>query len=114
MVEAINHLITQCCSEYGVDFRNIYEAVLVDNTGMHHLLLGVPVRYLTLPPYVPALKSQLNIKAVDIHRFAHRPSRQRISDAAGRGICRIRLFVGRDCNGIVSAEGYLPAGRHRH
>jgi uncharacterized 2Fe-2S/4Fe-4S cluster protein (DUF4445 family) len=40
--------------------------VVVGNTAMHHLFLGLPVRQLALAPYVPAVTSALDVKARDL------------------------------------------------
>jgi uncharacterized 2Fe-2S/4Fe-4S cluster protein (DUF4445 family) len=42
------------------------EAVVVGNTAMHHLFLGLPVRQLGLAPYVAAVATPLDIRASDI------------------------------------------------
>ncbi|MDY6851470.1 MAG: ASKHA domain-containing protein [Thermodesulfobacteriota bacterium] len=44
----------------------IAEAVIVGNTAMHHLVLGLPVRQLGLAPYVAAVSSALDVKATEI------------------------------------------------
>lgn len=44
----------------------IAEAVIVGNTAMHHLVLGLPVRQLGLAPYVAAVSSALDVKASEI------------------------------------------------
>ncbi len=44
----------------------IADAVIVGNTAMHHLLLGLPVRQLGLAPYLPAVREALDVKARDL------------------------------------------------
>ena len=65
-VTAVNQLARDLCAEVGVKAQDIVEAVVVGNTAMHHLLLGLPVEQLALSPYVPAVKGALDIKARDI------------------------------------------------
>jgi uncharacterized 2Fe-2S/4Fe-4S cluster protein (DUF4445 family) len=65
-VIAVNQLARDLCAEVGVKAQDIVEAVVVGNTAMHHLLLGLPVEQLALSPYVPAVKGALDIKARDI------------------------------------------------
>jgi len=48
VVEALNHLAIDLCTEVGAESREVVEAVLVGNTAMHHLLLGLPVRQLAM------------------------------------------------------------------
>ena len=65
-VTAVNQLARDLCDEVGVKAQDIVEAVVVGNTAMHHLLLGLPVEQLALSPYVPAIKGALDIKAREI------------------------------------------------
>jgi uncharacterized 2Fe-2S/4Fe-4S cluster protein (DUF4445 family) len=44
----------------------IVETVVVGNTAMHHLFLGLPVKQLALAPYVPNVSMPLEIKARDL------------------------------------------------
>jgi uncharacterized 2Fe-2S/4Fe-4S cluster protein (DUF4445 family) len=44
----------------------ILEAVLVGNTCMHHLVMGLPVDQLGVAPYVPALSSSCDVRARDL------------------------------------------------
>jgi len=66
VLEGVNQLIAECCSKHGINARQIYEATMVGNTAMHHLLLGVSPRHLALSPYVPAVKGSLNLKAKEL------------------------------------------------
>ena len=66
VAEAFNGLAIDLCAEIGVVTDEIVEAVVVGNTAMHHLLLGLPVRQLALSPYVPAVSGALDIKARDL------------------------------------------------
>lgn len=61
--EAISQLGADLCTEVGANIEEIVEAVVVGNTAMHHLFLGLPVRQLALAPFVPAVSRALDIKA---------------------------------------------------
>jgi len=63
VVEALNQMANDLCVEVGAEAGEIVEAVVVGNTAMHHLFLGLPVRQLALSPYVPAVSRALDIKA---------------------------------------------------
>jgi uncharacterized 2Fe-2S/4Fe-4S cluster protein (DUF4445 family) len=65
-VEALNQLAIDLCADIGAVSQDIVEVVVVGNTAMHHLLLGLPVEQLALSPYVPAIVGALDIKARDI------------------------------------------------
>jgi len=62
-IGALNDMVTQLTEETGTDPDRILEAVVVGNTAMHHLLLGLPVEQLSRSPYVPAIRESLDIKA---------------------------------------------------
>ena len=64
--EAINELCADLCAEASASTEEIVEAVVVGNTAMHHLFLGLPVRQLALSPFVPAVSRALDIKAGDL------------------------------------------------
>ena len=64
--DAINELGAQLTAEVGATSRDIAEAVVVGNTAMHHLYLGLPVRQLVLAPFIAAVKNPLDIKARDL------------------------------------------------
>ena len=66
IVEGLNTLAADLCGDVGSRVNGIVEGVIVGNTAMHHLLLGLPVRQLVNSPFVPAVSSDLNIKARDI------------------------------------------------
>lgn len=66
VVEALNQLAEELCAEVGAATEEILDAVVVGNTAMHHLLLGLPVRQLAMAPFVPAIRGDLDLKARDI------------------------------------------------
>jgi uncharacterized 2Fe-2S/4Fe-4S cluster protein (DUF4445 family) len=66
IVEALNAAISSLCTEIDADPSEIVEAVVVGNTAIHHLFLKLPVHQLGVSPYVPAVRSALDIKARDI------------------------------------------------
>ena len=66
LITALNKLTFDLSNEIGAGTLDIVEAVVVGNTAMHHLFLGLPVRQLTLSPFVPAVSSSLDIKAKDL------------------------------------------------
>ena len=66
LVEALNDTIASLCAEAGVESRSVVDAVIVGNTAIHHLFLKLPVSQLGLAPYVPALRSAIDVKARDL------------------------------------------------
>jgi uncharacterized 2Fe-2S/4Fe-4S cluster protein (DUF4445 family) len=63
VVEGMNEVLEQVCLKAGVEACSVYEAVLVGNTAMHHLCLGIQPKYVALSPYVPAVKRTINLSA---------------------------------------------------
>ncbi|RLG39595.1 MAG: ferredoxin [Thermoproteota archaeon] len=63
LVEEINKEIRAISGGRGVNRDRIYEAVVVGNTAMHHLFLGIETRYLAISPYVPAVRGPVEARA---------------------------------------------------
>ena len=66
VVDALNELANDLCTEVGAKTEEIVEAVVVGNTAMHHLFLGLPVRQLAYSPFVPAVSQAVDIKVRDL------------------------------------------------
>jgi len=66
VVKALNQLTKEMCAEIRVNREQILDAVVVGNTAMHHLFLGLPVKQLGLSPYAPALESAIDVKAREV------------------------------------------------
>jgi len=100
VVEGINHLIAEGCSKCGVAPPNIYDATVVGNTAMHHLLLGINPKYLALSPFVPAVKGPLNLKAKELNLNIN-------PQANVHFLPVIAGFAGSDCVADILALGLL-------
>ena len=66
IIEALNTLAMDLCAQVGRSVLDIADAVVVGNTAMHHLFLGLPVKQLGLAPYVAAENQAVYIDAVDL------------------------------------------------
>ncbi len=66
IVDALNGLARDLCTQAERDTLDIADAVVVGNTAMHHLFLGLPVKQLGLAPYVAVESAALDILAHDI------------------------------------------------
>ncbi len=66
LVDALNDTIVDLCSELDMDPSHVVDAVVVGNTAIHHLFLQLPVLQLGMSPYVPAVRSAVDVKARDI------------------------------------------------
>jgi uncharacterized 2Fe-2S/4Fe-4S cluster protein (DUF4445 family) len=65
-VAGLNRLAEELCAEVGLTPAAVVDAVVVGNTAMHHLLLGLPTEQLALAPFVPAVSGELTVKARDV------------------------------------------------
>ena len=66
VVEALNGLASDLCAQVGSTSQDILDAVVVGNTVIHHLFLGLPAKQLALAPFVAAVSRPLDIKARDL------------------------------------------------
>lgn len=66
VVDALNALTAEMCAEVQAEPEAVVEAVVVGNTAMHHLFVGLPVEQLARAPYVPAAQVGLDLKARDL------------------------------------------------
>lgn len=66
VLDAINAVASRVCEEAGVDATHLYEMTIVGNSAMHHILLRIPPLSLALAPYVPTVKSSLNLGPKDL------------------------------------------------
>ncbi len=108
VVEALSQLALDLCQEIEANVEEIVEAVVVGNTAMHHLFLGLPVRQLAYSPFVPTVSESLDIKARDLGlRIAPGAYVHMLPNIAG--------FVGADhvamllATGVWQAEGLIVA-----
>jgi len=66
VVEALSQLAVDLCADVKAEAEEIVDMVVVGNTAMHHLLLGLPVKSLASAPFPPAVGQALDIKARDL------------------------------------------------
>ena len=64
--DGLNHLAAELCAQAQAAPEDILDAVIVANTAIHHLLLGLPVRQLVLSPFLATASHALDIKARDM------------------------------------------------
>ena len=96
IVGLLNQHIEQITRESGVLAKWIYKVVIVGNTCMHHLLLGIDPSYVGLAPYAPVVRQPLVLPARDL--FLKLPPEARV--------CLLPLvagFVGADAVAVALA-----------
>ncbi len=98
IIECINELIGRLCSRAAVNTAEIFEACVVGNTTMNHLLLGLSVKQLGVAPYEPLLLDARNVS----------PARLGLDiNPAGNvhTVANIAGFVGADTTAVALATG---------
>ncbi len=66
IIEALNALTADMTEKAGFSASDVDEMVLVYNTAMHHLALGLDPRYVGRAPFAPAASAPLDVKARDL------------------------------------------------
>ena len=94
ILNQVNKFIRQCCKDANVDPENVYKIVVVGNTCMHHIFLGIDVTYLGLAPYAPVVRDSLVLEAAELP----------LKVAANAQVCMLPIiagFVGADTVGCI-------------
>ncbi len=106
VLDSINGLLDRLSSETGIDTDDIFKAVLVGNTTMHHLFLGLDVSYLAVSPFTSVCNEHLELAAVEAGLALHPQGRVLLFPNVGG-------FVGGDTLGaVLGAEKLLATGCH--
>lgn len=66
VIDELNKLLETLTATAGVSSESVYEATIVGNTCMTHLLMGVDPCHLAQSPYVPVVSQSVYLKACDI------------------------------------------------
>ncbi|TXT66500.1 MAG: Na(+)-translocating NADH-quinone reductase subunit F [Promethearchaeota archaeon] len=100
VIEALNGIVQNVCQNANVHPSHIYEAVVVGNSAMHHIFLGMTPVNIGLSPYTPIIQKGLNLKAKDVGlNIARHANLYILPLVAG--------FVGADTMGVIlSSEIY--------
>ena len=66
ILSGINEFIKEACDKAGIAAEHVYKIVVVGNTCMHHVFLGVDVSYVGLAPYAPVVRDLLVYPAREV------------------------------------------------
>lgn len=66
ILSVINNLIDKVCLKNNTSANNIYKVVVVGNTTMEHLFLGIDPRFLGPAPFIPAITHSIDLEAQEI------------------------------------------------
>jgi uncharacterized 2Fe-2S/4Fe-4S cluster protein (DUF4445 family) len=101
----LNQHVAEVCRASGVLPRWIYKVVVVGNTCMHHVLLGIDPSYVGLAPYAPVMRHALSLSARELF----------LKIAPEARVCLLPIvagFVGADAVAVALAtriyEGDVP------
>src|SRR5438105_1074715 len=96
IIGLLNQHIEQICRESGVLAKWIYKVVVVGNTCMHHILLGIDPSHVGLAPYAPVMRHAVTLSARELF----------LKIAPEARVCFLPLvagFVGADAVGVALA-----------
>ena len=106
VVATMNSVIAELYRETGVSPARTYEAVVVGNVTMLHLLLGVDPTPLSMSPFTPAFMEQLTVPAGEVGLNIHPHGYVQTLPALG-------AYVGADIVAGVLATGVVREDRTR-
>lgn len=66
VIQLLNGLTEEACGRAGLPREQIYKVVVVGNTAMHHLFLGIDPTYVGQAPYAPTVRRSLKVSASDV------------------------------------------------
>ena len=101
--EGINELLATLCARQDIAARHVYDMVVVGNTAMHHLALGLSPHGLTGAPFAPALDEPMSLSAASLGVAMNPEGRVYFMPP-------IAGFVGSDCLAVI-ASTHLEAKR---
>jgi uncharacterized 2Fe-2S/4Fe-4S cluster protein (DUF4445 family) len=66
IIQLVNGQIEEVCAKAGISRERIYKVVVVGNTAMHHLFLGIDPTHVGQAPYAPSVRRSLRITAREL------------------------------------------------
>jgi uncharacterized 2Fe-2S/4Fe-4S cluster protein (DUF4445 family) len=94
----IIELVAKLAEKSGVESDRIANLCIVGNTAMTHLLLDLPIKQLTAPPYTAAVKHEIDLNASDLGITTS-------PDAHVHVLPGVESFVGSDHVAMILATG---------
>jgi len=103
IIAGINELLKKACREVNVSPTRIFEAVVVGNTVMHHLALGLETKYLAKSPFTPVTSESIQVRAAELGLKIN-------PNAVVYFIPIIDAFVGSDAVADIISSGFYRRG----
>ncbi|MDK2781451.1 MAG: hypothetical protein PWR13_479 [Archaeoglobi archaeon] len=66
VIETLNELLEEIYQETGVKSEEVYEAVIVGNSVMHHIFFGIPPKFIGCSPFTPAVRDFISYPSRDL------------------------------------------------
>ena len=66
VLAAVNGFVKEACEAAKVEPTQIYKVVIVGNTCMHHIFLGIDPTYVGLAPYAPSVRAAIVVPAREL------------------------------------------------
>jgi uncharacterized 2Fe-2S/4Fe-4S cluster protein (DUF4445 family) len=66
VLAAVNGFVKEACEEAKVAPEHVYKIVIVGNTCMHHIFLGIDPTYVGLAPYAPSVRAPIVLSAKEL------------------------------------------------
>jgi uncharacterized 2Fe-2S/4Fe-4S cluster protein (DUF4445 family) len=101
--EGISATLATLCARQEIAAEHVYDMVVVGNTAMHHLALGLSTSGLSGAPFAPALDEPVSVRAADLDVAMNPEGRVYFMPP-------IAGFVGSDCLAVIAAT-HLEAKR---
>ncbi len=95
-LNAINDFVDEACAKAGISANHVYKIVVVGNTCMHHVFLGIDVTHVGLAPYAPVMRDLIVLPSKDVP----------LKGAPNAQVCLLPIvagFVGADTMACVLA-----------
>ena len=105
-LETLNQLIIQLADEAGIDERKIFQAMVVGNPSMLHLLLGVDAHPIAVAPFVTTFNEEQDVEAAELGLAIHPSARVQTLPFIG-------AYVGADTVGGLHATDLLRSDELR-
>ncbi len=96
VLAAINGFVKEACDTAKVAPEHVYKIVIVGNTCMHHIFLGIDPTHVGLAPYAPSVRSPIVVTARELLVRVH----------PNAAVCLLPIvagFVGADTMAVVLA-----------
>ncbi len=95
-LEAVSDSMRHLLKRHGVAERNVYNVIVVGNTTMSHLFLGVDPKNLAVAPFIPCYRNRVSMKGGDLGLPMHPEGTLHV-------LPNISGYVGSDTLGVAMA-----------